>query len=135
MNMARAELLGWGTQVTYPNLTETALSWALNKVLSDDSYKKNVEKVANRLTDQPETPMEKAMFWIEYVLRHDGAHYMQTSAQHLSFIEYNNLDIYATFFALAFLAIFIPFFIIKRIIKLICSLKSSKSISKKKKKN
>lgn len=132
MNMARAELLGWGTQVTYPNLTETALSWALDKVLTDNKYNLNVQKVAHRLRDQQQTPMEKAMFWIEYVLRHDGAHFMQTSAQHLSFFEYNNLDIYATLLGLAFLAVFIPVYAVRKLVKFICSFKKSNTSSKKK---
>lgn len=135
MNMARAELLGWGIQVTYPNLTETSLTWALNKVLSDNNYNKNVRKVAQRLKDQPQTPMEKAMFWIEYVQRHDGAHFMQTSAQHLSFFEYNNLDIYATCIVFAFLTVFIPILVLKKLLKFICSFKKIKTNSKQKKKN
>ena len=120
--MARAELLGWGAQVAYSNLTETSLSWALNEVLSNPKYTENVLKIRNRLKDQPQTPMEKAIFWVEYVMRHDGAHFMQTSARHLSSIEYYNLDIYATFAVVALLAILIPIFVVKKITKLICSL-------------
>lgn len=129
--MARAELLGWGAQVTYPNLTETSLSWALNEVLNNKKYKENVKEIAFRLTDQPQTPMDKAIFWVEYVLRHNGAYYLQSSAQYLSFIEYNNLDIYATFVALAFLAISIPICVMKMILRLLCS-KPSKAEKKKK---
>jgi UDP:flavonoid glycosyltransferase YjiC (YdhE family) len=69
MNMARAELLGWGAQVTYPNLTETSLSWALNEVLNNKKYQENVREIAFRLTDQPQTLMHKAIYWVEYVLR------------------------------------------------------------------
>lgn len=135
MNMARAELLGWGAQVTYPNLTEVSLSWAMNEVLSNRMYKENVLKISKRLTDQPQTAMDKAVFWIEYVLRHDGAYFMQTSAQHLSFIEYHNLDIYATFAFIAFLVIFIPIFVIKKLLKFICCRKQTLSEDSKKKRN
>ena len=117
MNMARAELLGWGVQVLFTNLTETSFTWALNEALTNKKYQINVEKIRNRLLDQPQTPMEKAMFWIEYVIRHDGAHFMQTSAQYLSFIEYNNLDIYGSILAILFLVIFVPIWLIRKIIK------------------
>lgn len=130
MNMARAELLGWGVQVTYPNLTENALSWALNEVINNEKYSKKVKEIASRLKDQPQTPMERAVFWVEYVARHEGAHFMQTSAQYLNFIEYNNLDIYATFSAFAFLAIFIPIFIFRKIVKFLLK-KSSKQVKQK----
>lgn len=122
MNMARAELLGWGVQVLFTNLTETSFSWALNEALTNKKYQINVEKIKNRLLDQPQTPMEKAMFWIEYVIRHDGAHFMQTSAQHLSFIEYNNLDIYGTILAVLLLVILVPVWVIRKIIrKIFCN--------------
>lgn len=131
MNMARAELLGWGVQVTYPNLTEASFSWALNEALSNPKYQKNVLKIAKRLQDQPQTPMEKAMFYIEYVIRHEGAHFMQSSAQHLNFIEYHNLDVYGILMAAAFIAILLPIFIIKKIFASLCCKKAS--LSKKEK--
>jgi glucuronosyltransferase len=115
--MARAELLGWGVQVTYPNLTESSLSWALNEVLTNQKYKKNVDEIAIRLRDQPQTPMEKAVFWVEYVDRHKGAHFMQTSAQYLNFIEYHNLDIYFTLATLAFLIVFVPIYLIRKVLR------------------
>ena len=135
MNMARAELLGWGAQVAYHDLNEALLSEALEKVLTDPMYKKKVEKVANRLRDQPQTPMEKAIFWIEYVLRHDGAHHMQSSAQYLNYIENNNLDVYATFALAALLTIFIPLYVLRKIFRFLSSCKSSASQKSKKKFN
>ncbi|KAG5671714.1 hypothetical protein PVAND_001894 [Polypedilum vanderplanki] len=114
MNMARAELLGWGVQVTYPNLTETSLTWALKEALTNKKYKENVIKIAARLRDQQNSPMDKAIYWTEYVLRHEGAYFMQTSASSLSFIEYNNLDVYALFAFIIFTAFFLPILIIKQ---------------------
>jgi hypothetical protein len=134
--MARAELLGWGAQITYPNLTEASLSWALDEVLNNPKYKENTLEITNRLKDQPQTPMDRAVFWVEYVLRHNGAHYMQTSAQYLNFFEYHNLDIYATFALIAFVAIFIPIYITRKVLKIICSfMKGSFKSKDKKKKN
>ena len=124
MNMARAEIQGWGVQVAYPNLTETSLSWALNEVLNNQKYKENVMEIANRLRDQPQTPMEKAVFWVEYVARHKGAEFMRTSAQYLNLIEYNNLDVYSFFAAFAFLVVFVVIYIFKKIINCIFSKKT-----------
>lgn len=138
MNMARAELLGWGTQVTYQNLTEESLSWAVKEVLNNKQYTENVKKIATRLMDQPQTPMEKAIFWVEYVIRNDGLQYMKSSARHLNIIEYHNLDVYGLLALGAFLAISVITFIILMILKLVrlaCSSKSQSKESTKKKKN
>lgn len=129
MNMARAEHLGWGAQVVYTNLTETSLSWAINEVLYNPKYEKNTNEIASRLRDQPQPPMEKAIYWVEYVLRHDGAYYMQTSAQYLNFIEYHNLDIYATFAAVIFLSIFIPIYVIRKFFRMVFTCMNSSSTS------
>lgn len=124
--MARAQQLGWGASVAFTNLTTNSLTWAINEVLSNQKYEKNVKKIANRLLDQPETPMERAMFWIEYVLRHDGAEFMQTSAQYLNAFEYHNLDVYLTFFSITIALLFICFKSLKCIM-MTCSNNESSS--------
>lgn len=115
MNMAQAELLGWGVQVSYQNISEESLSQALNEVLNNKIYSDNIKLISKRLKDQPQQPMEKAIYWIEYVLRNDGAHYMQSSAQYLNFIEYYNLDIYSVFAMIIFIVIFLPVLVFRKI--------------------
>lgn len=36
------------------------------------------------LKDQRTTPLETAIYWTEYVLRHNGAYHLQTPARNLS---------------------------------------------------
>lgn len=135
MNMARAELLGWGTQVTYKNLTAESLSWAIKEVLDNKKYTENVKKISKRLMDQPQTPMEKAIFWVEYVIRNDGAPFMKTSARNLDMIEYHNLDVYAVLALGAFLVFAFTLVVILIILKLTCSSRNDSKASNKKKKN
>jgi glucuronosyltransferase len=135
MNMVRAQQLGWGTMVAFTNLTANSLTWAINEVLNNPNYEKSVEKIGKRLNDQPQTPMERAIFWIEYVLRHDGATFMQTSAQFLNPIEYNNLDVYAVFGIIILLVISIPTYLSLRTLKYLLSFfKSSKFLTEEKRK-
>ncbi|XP_052892955.1 UDP-glycosyltransferase UGT4-like [Anopheles moucheti] len=94
LNMARAEQSGWGIGVAYTKLNEQTFSKAIHDVLSDKSYATNVKTISRRLRDQPLAPMDTAKFWVEYVLRHDGAKHLISSAQDLNFIQYNNLDVY-----------------------------------------
>uniref|UniRef100_A0A1Y9HAI0 Uncharacterized protein n=1 Tax=Anopheles farauti TaxID=69004 RepID=A0A1Y9HAI0_9DIPT len=94
LNMAKAEQSGWGVGVAYTDLNERTFSKAINKVLGDESYISNIKSISRRLRDQPVPPIEMATFWIEYVLRHDGAKHLISAAQDLNFVEYNNLDVY-----------------------------------------
>jgi hypothetical protein len=85
-----------------------------------------VKLIAQRFKDQPETPMERAIFWVEYVIRNKGADFMKTSSRHLNFIQYQNLDVYLVFLLTAFLAISIPIFIICKILKCLKGIFGSK---------
>lgn len=127
--MARAMNQGWAVQVAYQELTQETFSKAMDKVLNNNDFKENATKISKRLKDLPQPPMDLAIFWTEYVLRNDGAHYMQSSARYLNFIEYHNLDIYAMFAFVVFLIIFIPLWVIRKIWKCF----SSKSNQKQKK--
>ncbi|XP_058835769.1 UDP-glycosyltransferase UGT4-like [Topomyia yanbarensis] len=113
LNMARAELAGWGVGVSFGNLTEESLSLALNEVLNNEKYANNVQTISKRLRDQPLLPMDLAKYWVNYVLRHDGAEHIKSSAQYLNFIEYNNLDVYFSIAALCGLVLTLT-------LKLIC---------------
>lgn len=120
MNMMRAERNGWGITVEFKNLTEESLSWAINEVLSNPKYSKNVKEISNRLQDQPQTAMERAIFWIEFVLRHNGADFMKTSARHLNFVEYHNLDVYAIMMTIAIAVILSSICVVRFTMKLLC---------------
>lgn len=43
--------------------------------------------------DQPLKPLDKAVFWIEYVIHHNGAHHLKTSANNLNWIQFLLIDI------------------------------------------
>lgn len=40
------------------------------------------------------TPLETAKFWVEYVLRHNGAPHLRSAAIQMKTIEYYNIDAY-----------------------------------------
>lgn len=51
------------------------------------------------------TPLQTAVYWIEYVIRYDGAKHMQSPAVHLNFFQKNSVDI-LLLFAIVFYIIF-----------------------------
>lgn len=64
-------------------------------------------KISLRYRDQPKKPIDTAIYWVEYVIRHKGAHHMHSSGQDLSFLQYHNLDILLTLVALVVVLNFI----------------------------
>ncbi|XP_034662986.1 UDP-glucuronosyltransferase 2A1-like [Drosophila subobscura] len=92
LNMARAEQNGYGVTVNYEELTAPKLLAAIERLINDPEASKKVQDMSDRYRDQPETPLERAVFWVEHVTRHKGAKYLRSASQDLSFIQYHNLD-------------------------------------------
>lgn len=132
MNMARTEQLGYGTQIAYLELTEDLLLEKMNQVLTERSYAENVAKISQRFKDQPQKPMERAIYWIEYVLRNENLDYMRTSAQHLYGFQYYNIDAYALITLVIVAAIMIPILVVGKACKFIKNSVCGSSQAKKK---
>uniref|UniRef100_A0A182PDZ5 UDP-glycosyltransferases domain-containing protein n=1 Tax=Anopheles epiroticus TaxID=199890 RepID=A0A182PDZ5_9DIPT len=63
----------------------------LRDVLINERYQENVAKLHRLLNDQPQTAMERAVWWIEYVARNGGTKPLHV--RHLSWFEYLMLDV------------------------------------------
>ncbi|XP_055901886.1 UDP-glucosyltransferase 2-like [Eupeodes corollae] len=56
-------------------------------------YQKNINKLHKILTDEPMRPVERAVWWIEYVLRNNGTQHLRHSWVKLSWVQYLLLDV------------------------------------------
>ncbi|XP_072386200.1 UDP-glucosyltransferase 2 isoform X1 [Diabrotica undecimpunctata] len=92
-NAAKAEIDGYALKLDFSTLTAEKLLWAIRQVIYNSKYKEEVKKRQYLLRDQPETPLQKAVYWTEYVIRHDGAKHLQSPARNLGFIEYYLIDV------------------------------------------
>ncbi|XP_072014557.1 UDP-glucuronosyltransferase 2B20-like [Amphiura filiformis] len=74
------------------NLDENKLHDAIVEVLSQKRYKDAAEHWSNLHKDQPLTPRERAVFWIEHVLKYGGAH-LRPHGFDMNFVQYHTLDV------------------------------------------
>jgi glucuronosyltransferase len=58
-------------------------------------YRENVKLLSGIFRDQPLTPLDQAVFWTEYVIRHKGAPHMRSAALDLTWYQYFLLDVIA----------------------------------------
>ncbi|KAF9418805.1 hypothetical protein HW555_004472 [Spodoptera exigua] len=94
-NLIKAEEAGTGTTLLFHDINEENLERLLHEFLKDDSYLKRAKELSRRFKDRPMSPLDTAMFWIEYVIRNKGAHHIKSPALNMSWITYNMLDVYA----------------------------------------
>lgn len=68
-------------------------------------YKRNIERLGKLIRDQPMRPVDKAVWWTEYVIRHQGAsHYRYKPAQMPAW-QYHYYDVVAFLLAVTALLV------------------------------
>lgn len=50
------------------------------------------------MRDQPETALQRVMWWTEYVLRHGGAKHLRAPEANISYYEYLEIDVVLVIF-------------------------------------
>ncbi len=81
-----------GFRIDLHQLSEENLLEAINEALMPD-YKKNIEHLAKLIHDQPMTSREKAVWHVEYVLRHNGTKHLNYIGKLIPFYQTIFLDI------------------------------------------
>jgi glucuronosyltransferase len=71
------------------------------------------------------SPLDTAIFWTEYVIRHAGAPHLRTAAVELAWYQYLLLDVLAVIMAVVVSASVIIFYVTKSIIHFLLSRKGS----------
>nr|XP_049706090.1 UDP-glycosyltransferase UGT5-like isoform X1 [Helicoverpa armigera]WRX06260.1 UGT33F2A-like protein [Helicoverpa armigera] len=92
-NVEKYVYLKIGLQLDLETLTEEQFRNAINTIVKDDSYKRNIEKLRSVMEDQPMKPLERAVWWTEHVLRHGGARHLRSPAANMSWAEYLELEL------------------------------------------
>ena len=74
-----------------------------------------MKKMSAISKDEPESPLDRAVWWTEYVIRHNGAKHLRSSALDLAWYQYLLLDVAAFLFLLVAITLFISYVILKTV--------------------
>lgn len=116
-NLINAERSGVAKIVQYTNLTRTTFSEAINDVLNDPIYRQTAKQISELFRDRPAKPMETAVFWTEYVLRHHGAPHLLSNSVYLNFWQLHSFDVIGFIILILVSTLFIVFTILKFVIR------------------
>ncbi|XP_030269129.1 UDP-glucuronosyltransferase 2C1-like [Sparus aurata] len=72
---------------------------AIQEVLNEPSYRMNMQRLSRLHRDTPMKPMDTALFWIEFVMRHKGAAHLRTESYRLPWYSYHSVDVVLSFLA------------------------------------
>ncbi|XP_055367779.1 UDP-glucuronosyltransferase 2A1-like isoform X3 [Betta splendens] len=92
-NLDRIKSKGAAVTVNFNAMKSDDLRDALKAVINDKSYKENAMRLSSIHHDRPMTPLEEAVFWIEFTLRNKGAKHLRVQAHQLTWYQYHSLDV------------------------------------------
>lgn len=112
-SLIKTQRLGISEGVEYLSLNGNDVKIALLKVLEHPSYMLNAKKWSAKFRDQKESPLERAVWFIEWTIRNPNSDYLKSPVFRLGFIAGNAYDIIASvtvFICLSLLILFKIFY-------------------------
>ncbi|KAI4884174.1 hypothetical protein NFI96_030576 [Prochilodus magdalenae] len=104
-NAHRVASRGVGVVLSMPDVTAELLVDALNTVINDSSYKEKITKLSAIHRDRPIEPLDLAVFWTEFVMRHKGADHLRPAAHDLNWLQYHSLDVIAVLLVIVLIVV------------------------------
>ncbi|KAG5880366.1 hypothetical protein JTB14_029492 [Gonioctena quinquepunctata] len=102
-----AKQLGYGLVLPLPDISEEKMTSLLDEIINNPTYRENVRARSRVMKDRQIKPLEKAVYWVEYVIRHNGAEHLRVGYMHLTWYQYYLLDVYAILFGTIFLSMMV----------------------------
>ncbi|KAL2088267.1 hypothetical protein ACEWY4_015166 [Coilia grayii] len=109
-NLFRLKERGGAKILSVASVNRVNVLQALQEVLYEPSYRENMQRLSRLHRDQPIKPLERALFWIEFVMRHRGAAHLRTESYKMPWYSYHSLDV--TMFLLAVMTTFVAIFVL-----------------------
>lgn len=97
-NAQRVKKLKIGSHLDLNEMTEDSLCNAILNVIYTSGFKANIQKVRELAYDQPMKSLERAVWWVEYVIRHNGTKHLEYGAKDIPLYQLYLLDMIGVLF-------------------------------------
>ncbi|XP_066287805.1 UDP-glucuronosyltransferase 2C1-like [Branchiostoma lanceolatum] len=92
-NAARVVARGLGVKLDFSTVTAEQLYQAILHVVTNSSYQETAARLSRLHRDQPQSPMERAVWWIEHAIKHGRLPHLRARAVELPWYQYYLLDV------------------------------------------
>uniref|UniRef100_A0A3B1ID09 UDP glucuronosyltransferase 5 family, polypeptide D1 n=1 Tax=Astyanax mexicanus TaxID=7994 RepID=A0A3B1ID09_ASTMX len=100
-NLMRIQAKGAAKILELSQLNGQTFEQMILEILNDESYRMNMQRLSRTHRDLPMEPLDTAVFWIEYVIRHKGAPHLRTKSYRMPWYSYHSLDVILFLFSIA----------------------------------
>ncbi|XP_017145528.1 2-hydroxyacylsphingosine 1-beta-galactosyltransferase-like [Drosophila miranda] len=91
-NMKRMQYVGVAETLDINTLTVETLSTTIRALLEEPRYVRKAKELSQCFKDRPMNPLETAVWWTEYALRHKDVSHMRMNIEEVPFMRYYSLD-------------------------------------------
>lgn len=92
-NVVRLQARGAAKLVDATNVTRGNFLEAVRDVLHQPSYRDNMKRLSRLHRDKPAHPLDTAVYWTEFVMRHRGAAHLRSEAYKMPWFAYYSVDV------------------------------------------
>ncbi|XP_044750029.1 UDP-glycosyltransferase UGT5-like isoform X1 [Coccinella septempunctata] len=124
-NAKAVEANGGGVVLYLKEATEETVYQSLKTILEPE-FRAKAKALSERFRDRPMSPMDTAIYWVEYVARHKGAPHMKTAAVDMPLYQYLLLDVLAFLAAIILLFSYISYKILSLVFRSVFAKKKVK---------
>ncbi|CAB3380227.1 Hypothetical predicted protein [Cloeon dipterum] len=100
---------GVGVKLSVADLGKRKFGQAIAHMLENKSFSTQAKEMSSIAKDQPESALERAVFWTEYAIRHKGAEHLQLAWQNENWYKLYSLDVAAALAVVSVLIIYLLF--------------------------
>ncbi|XP_049824005.1 UDP-glycosyltransferase UGT5 [Aethina tumida] len=85
---------GFALRHDYKNLTNSEeFLYKIKEMLNNPKYYENAQTRSKIMHDRKVKPIDEAVFWVEYVIRHNGAEHLRVAGEDLTWYQYHLIDV------------------------------------------
>ncbi|KAK4872327.1 hypothetical protein RN001_014356 [Aquatica leii] len=130
-NVYRMIIRGYALSVDYKSLEKENFKSIILEMINNPIYRKKIEELADLAEDQPMTGLERAVWWTEYVLRHNGTRHLKNPIFDIPWYQYYLLDVYAVMLSVVIAFIYICVLILRFFRKILTYITNQNTKTKK----
>lgn len=94
-NLLRAKREGYAEILEWDKLSVDEFYTSVLRMIKDENVKQNLRIAHERFVDQKESPQERAVWWIEYLIRNGKTGFLKPYSLKLEWYQYHLLDVIA----------------------------------------
>jgi len=128
-SLARSKREGYALTMKWKDVNYDSLLNTIQELLNNPKYSATADKLSTLMRDQPQNPLERAVYWTEFNLRHKGAKHLRLGSRYLAWYERAMIDVYGIIAAVVLLPIILVAIFVR---KCCCSKKTLAASDKKK---